>query len=130
MPLVNIHLVRGRRRQEVRTLADAVHAAIVEALAVPERDRYQLIHQHGADDIIIEDTGLGIDRSEDAVMIQIVSRARDTASKQRLYQLLAANLERHCGIPPSDLVVTVIENSDDDWSFGHGRAQFLTGELT
>ena len=22
-----------------------------------------------------------------------------------------------------------IENGDEDWSFGHGRAQFLTGEL-
>jgi len=26
-------------------------------------------------------------------------------------------------------MVTLVENSDEDWSFGHGRAQFLTGEL-
>jgi hypothetical protein len=38
-------------------------------------------------------------------------------------------LERTCGIPPSDVVVSIVTNSDEDWSFGNGRAQFLTGEL-
>jgi 4-oxalocrotonate tautomerase len=26
-------------------------------------------------------------------------------------------------------MVSVTENTDEDWSFGYGRAQFLTGEL-
>jgi hypothetical protein len=26
-------------------------------------------------------------------------------------------------------MVSFVENTDEDWSFGHGRAQFLTGEL-
>jgi len=26
-------------------------------------------------------------------------------------------------------VVSIVENSDEDWSFGLGRGQFLTGEL-
>jgi hypothetical protein len=30
---------------------------------------------------------------------------------------------------PADLIVSITENDDEDWSFGHGRAQFLTGEL-
>ena len=34
-----------------------------------------------------------------------------------------------CGIEPNDIVVSVVTNADADWSFGHGRAQFLTGEL-
>jgi hypothetical protein len=29
----------------------------------------------------------------------------------------------------SDVVVSIVTNSDEDWSFGNGRAQFLTGEL-
>jgi hypothetical protein len=29
----------------------------------------------------------------------------------------------------SDIVVSITSNSDADWSFGYGRAQFLTGEL-
>jgi len=27
------------------------------------------------------------------------------------------------------VVVSIVENSDADWSFGLGRGQFLTGEL-
>jgi hypothetical protein len=38
-------------------------------------------------------------------------------------------LRTRCGTAPSDVVVSVVENSDADRSFGHGRAQFLTGEL-
>jgi len=26
-------------------------------------------------------------------------------------------------------VVSIVENSDEDWSFGQGRAQFLEGDL-
>jgi hypothetical protein len=34
-----------------------------------------------------------------------------------------------CGIEQNDIVVSIVTNSDADWSFGNGRAQFLTGEL-
>ena len=30
---------------------------------------------------------------------------------------------------PSDLIVSVMGNSREDWSFGLGRAQFLEGDL-
>jgi len=34
-----------------------------------------------------------------------------------------------CGLSPSDVVVSIVTTTDEDWSFGNGRAQFLTGEL-
>ena len=46
MPLVRIDLVKGRTEARVRAVADAVHAAVVEVLAVPERDRFQIITEH------------------------------------------------------------------------------------
>ena len=39
------------------------------------------------------------------------------------------NLAARCGLDSADLVVSITDNSDADWSFGYGRAQFLTGEL-
>jgi hypothetical protein len=59
----------------------------------------------------------------------VVSRKRTRAQKERLYALLAERLNRDCGLDPVDLVVSVSGNDDEDWSFGLGRAQFLTGEL-
>ena len=45
------------------------------------------------------------------------------------HRLLVEELERSCGVAPSDVMISMVENSDEDWSFGLGRAQFLTGEL-
>lgn len=68
--------------------------------------------------------------------------------KERTYSKLMEMLARNCGLGkylrssvtvsssdifgltgPGDLIVTMMENSKEDWSFGAGRAQFLTGEL-
>ncbi|WP_339499041.1 tautomerase family protein [Pseudomonas silesiensis] len=38
-------------------------------------------------------------------------------------------LQAECDLSPDDLIVSLVENTDADWSFGRGRAQFLTGEL-
>ena len=129
MPLVVVELVAGRSAEQVGTLLDAVHAAVVQALEVPERDRYQVVHEHEASRLVVQDTGLGIERSADVVVIQVTSRPRPREQKVAFYGLVCEQLEHRCGIRPGDVMVTVVENTDEDWSFGHGRAQFLTGEL-
>jgi len=129
VPLVTVHLVRGRAPEAVRDVLDAVHSAVVQGFEVPDRDRYQIVHQHDPAELVVEDTGLGIERTAAVVLVQVVSRRRERAKKEAFYKLLVTELESRCGVTPSDVVVSLVENSDDDWSFGHGRAQFLTGEL-
>ena len=129
VPLVVVDLVAGRSTEQIGGLLDAVHAAVVQALEVPERDRYQVVHEHEASRLVVQDTGLGIERSADVVVIQVTSRPRPREQKVAFYRLVCEQLERRCGIRPDDVMVTVVENTDADWSFGHGRAQFLTGEL-
>ncbi len=129
MPLLYIDLVEGRTPAEVKTLVDAIHDAVVEAFGVPPRDRYQVVRTHPAHEIVAWDTGLGIDRSSGLVIVHAVSRRRTREMKEKFYELLAANLADRCGLDPADLIVSITESGDEDWSFGHGRAQFLTGEL-
>jgi phenylpyruvate tautomerase PptA (4-oxalocrotonate tautomerase family) len=129
MPLLYFDIVEGRNRDEIRALLDTAHAATVEAFDVPERDRYQVVTSHPSGQIVALDTGLGIDRSDRLVIIHVVSRARTPAQKEKFYGLLAELLRRDCGLDPADLIVSMTENADDDWSFGFGRAQFVTGEL-
>jgi phenylpyruvate tautomerase PptA (4-oxalocrotonate tautomerase family) len=129
MPLLYFDVIEGRGPGELKALLDTAHAAMVEAFGVPERDRYQVVKSHPAGEIVALDTGLGIDRSDQLVILHVVSRRRTRAQKERLYGLLADRLRRDCGLDPTDLVVSVTENDDEDWSFGLGRAQFLTGEL-
>ena len=129
MPLLRIDLIEGRSDAEMRLLLDAVHRAVLAAFKVPERDRYQIVHEHKASQMIIEDTGLGIPRTRNVVFVQVTSRPRTRQSKEAFYRILCEELERRCGITPSDVVVSITHNTDEDWSFGLGRAQFLTGEL-
>lgn len=130
MPLLYIDLIEGRTETEVRALLDTIHETVVEAFGVPERDRYQVVRTHPAHEIVTLDTGLGIDRSPRQVVMQVVSRRRPRELKQKFYELLASRLAERCGLDPADLIVSITENNDEDWSFGHGRAQFLTGELS
>ena len=129
MPLLYIDLVEGRTPAEVKALLDATHDAVVDAFGVPPRDRYQVVHTHPAHEIVAWDTGLGINRSSRLVVVHVVSRRRAREMKEKFYALLATNLADRCGLDPAELIVSITENGDEDWSFGHGRAQFLTGEL-
>ena len=129
MPLLRIDLVEGRSEEELKKLLDAIHRAMLDAFKVPERDRYQIVHEHPAAEMKVEDTGLGIPRTDGVVMVQVTTRPRSRLEKQTFYELLVRELNRCCGVKPSDVVVSITQNADEDWSFGYGRAQFLTGEL-
>ncbi|WP_263384895.1 tautomerase family protein [Granulicella arctica] len=129
MPLVRIDVIEGRREEEVQALLEAAHRAVVLALGVPERDRYQIYKAHAKGHLVVQDTGLNIDRTDDVVIFTIFSKKRDEALKVKLYRALTEHLATSCGIAPSDVVICLIENGDADWSFGNGSAQFLTGDL-
>ena len=129
MPLLRFDLIEGRSEAELKALLDAAHRAMLAAFGVPERDRYQIVQEHPRSHMVIEDTGLGIARSDKLVVVQVTTRKRKKKLKEAFYRLLCEELERACFIQPSDVMVILVENGDEDWSFGLGRAQFLTGEV-
>ena len=128
MPLLRIDAYQSRAPEQVKALLDGVHRAVLSAFQVPERDRYQVYQEHAPHTLVVEDTGLGIERSPNTIIISMTSRPRPIEQKQAFYQKLVEELGP-CGVMPNDLVVSITINDDVDWSFGHGRAQFLTGEL-
>jgi hypothetical protein len=69
MPLLYFDMVRGRRPEEVRSLLQCAHAAVVESFEVPERDCYQVVNNHDPGEVIALDTGLGIERTDRLVII-------------------------------------------------------------
>jgi phenylpyruvate tautomerase PptA (4-oxalocrotonate tautomerase family) len=129
MPLLRVDVIEGRSEAELKELLDAIHSAMLAAFQVPERDRYQIVHEHPVAEMKIEDTGLGIPRTEQVVMVQVTTRPRSRIEKQNFYELLCEELLRRCGVKGSDVFVSITQNDDEDWSFGYGRAQFITGEL-
>ena len=129
MPLIRIDITEGRSDAAIKTLMDTVQDCVVEAFKVPVKDRYQIITEHKPGRIILEDTGLGFERTDQAIVIQVFTSPRTTVNKTKFYKLLADNLKEQCDLNPKDLMVSVMTNTDVDWSFGFGSAQYLSGEL-
>jgi hypothetical protein len=127
MPLLRFDILEGRSPDQLNALLNATHNALIAAFQIPECDRYQIVHEHPASHFIVQ--GLGIPRTKNCVLLQITTRPRQRRAKEAFYYLLCENLKKECDIDPSDVVVSMVTNSDEDWSFGNGRAQFLTGEL-
>lgn len=129
MPLLTFDVIEGRSEDEIKTLLDAAHRAVLHAFKVPERDRYQIVHENKPHHMVIEDTGLGLTRGHRLVVVRVFTSPRSEEQKQLFYATLLAELQEHCGLSPDDLMVSVISNQKGDWSFGRGVAQYLTGEL-
>src|SRR5699024_125369 len=129
MPLVRITQHDVRTPAQSRQLADIVQDVMLELFDAPPGDRYQIIETLPVGSILAEDTGLGIERSDGVVIIHVTQQGRSTAQKQAIYSALAERLAAADLVRPEDLIVSVVHNDREDWSFGLGRAQFLTGEL-
>lgn len=129
MPLIQVDLLKQNDKERLRNILDTIHRCAVEAFDIPERDRYQIVNQHDPEEMILLDTGLGFERTKDQIVIRVTSKQRTQDKKELLYSLLGQRLKDRCQIEPQNLLVSIVENGDADWSFGFGKAQFLTGEL-
>jgi Tautomerase enzyme len=128
MPLVRFDALVGRSDNEIKNLLDAAHRVVLSAFQVPERDRYQIYQEHPPSRFVAQDTGLGIRRTRNLVVVSVTSRERTQEMKEKFYAELCRELHESCSIDPS-VIVSTVSNSAADWSFGYGRAQFITGEL-
>jgi phenylpyruvate tautomerase PptA (4-oxalocrotonate tautomerase family) len=125
MPLVRISPREGKSEQYRRALADGVHQSMVEAIDAPAQDRFQIITEHSANELIYDPSYLGIERSDDIVMVQItMSAGRKPGQKRKLVQRMAELLNKNPGLRPQDLMVNLVETAWENWSFGNGELQY------
>lgn len=130
MPLVRIDVNQGRSPEELQQLSRAIHDAILAEYEIPERDYFHILTEHPTGQIVAQDAGLGFERTAGLVMIQIFTQSgRSRDAKQRLFAAVAARLA-DAGVAGVDVFIGYVENAAEDWSFGFGRAQYVTGELS
>lgn len=129
MPLLRIDMTEGRSDEELKVLLDTVQDCVLEAFKVPERDRYQIVTEHKPGRMILQDTGLGFERTEQAIVVQVFTSPRTTVMKKKFCELMSTKLNTHCSLHPKDLLISFMTNTDVDWSFGYGEIQYLNGKL-
>ncbi|MGD0989947.1 MAG: tautomerase family protein [Candidatus Sulfotelmatobacter sp.] len=125
MPLVRIDLQAGKSEEYKKALGDGVHRALVEGAGAPADDRFQVITEHPAGGIIYDPNYLGIQRTDDIVMVQItLSAGRKLAQKRQLFKRMAEILSEKPGLQPRNLIINLVEVAWENWSFGNGEAQY------
>lgn len=129
MPLIKIDMIKGREESEIKEILDISYRVMLETFGAPEGDRYQIVNQHEDYEMQILDTGLGVERTKNVLVFTIVTRPRTQNEKTNFYQNLADTLHEHTDIRKEDIMISLVENTDEDWSFFNGKAQFLTGDL-
>ena len=117
MPIVSISLRQGKTPAYRRAIADAVHEALVEVVGIPREDRIQPINQFDEDALIFDPNYLGIERSDDFLIIQITLRkGRSADIRLALHRNIATRLAANPGLRSEDVLVVLLENEYADWS--------------
>src|SRR5689334_6325450 len=124
MPLIHISLRAGKPEAYRQAIFDSLYRAMREALNVPEDDQFMTITEHDPANFRHGDA-YGVARSEDVVYIQItVFNTRTAEQKRALFKRTAELLGKNPGIRPENVFVNVLESAKENWSVGHGLAQF------
>jgi 4-oxalocrotonate tautomerase len=124
MPLIRISLRRGKPAAYRKAIFDGLYRAMRETLDVPEGDQFMTISEHDAANFR-HGAAFGIARSDDLVFIQItVFDTRTMEQKKALFRRIAELLGESPGIRPEDVFVNLLEAAKENWSVGHGLAQF------
>ena len=125
MPLIHISMRAGKPEAYRQAIFDSLYRAMREALEVPEDDQFMTIREHDAANFRTSSSCYGVSRTEDVVYIQItVFDTRTTEQKKALYRRTAELLGENPGIRPENVFVNILESAKENWSVGHGVAQF------
>jgi phenylpyruvate tautomerase PptA (4-oxalocrotonate tautomerase family) len=115
MPLVRIEVRRSREPEEKRAICDAVHAAMKEALLIPEHDRHIRYIEHAPEDFQVPPG-----KTEEYTLVEItLFQGRSIDAKRNLYQAVVRNLGS-LGIAPEDVFIVLIESPPENWGIRGG----------
>ena len=115
MPLIRVEIREGWSRVEKARLLDAIHAAVVKALRVPDEDRTQILTEHPA-----EAFELPPGKGDQFTLVEVTMFAgRSLDAKRRLYRAVVTNLSR-LGVPASDVLIVLHEVPLENWGVRGG----------
>jgi phenylpyruvate tautomerase PptA (4-oxalocrotonate tautomerase family) len=115
MPVIRVEIREGWSPAEKAGLLDAIHAAAMQALKVPDEDRTQILTEHPAEAFELP-PGTG-DRFPLVEVTMFAGRSAD--AKRRLSRAVVANLAGR-GVPASDVLIVLHEVPLESWGVRGG----------
>jgi phenylpyruvate tautomerase PptA (4-oxalocrotonate tautomerase family) len=125
MPLVRVEIKKHSDPTFAKRIGEQIYSAMRSAINVPDHDNFQILNEHDANHFVFDPEYLGIQRSDQLVIIQItLNEGRTLEQKKALYQTIAQNLNTHLSIRLEDVFINLVEVKKENWSFGNGIAQY------
>ena len=124
MPFVQTTLRRGKSPQYLSSIVESIHRGLVTEFNVPELDKFQVVQQVDANELVFPSSYMEIPHSQDLIYIHITCKeGRTTQVKKNLYACIARLINETTGLSQDDIIIVLTENNADNWSFGRGQAQ-------
>lgn len=128
MPITRIAIREGKPDTYKQALLSQIYEAMRETVKIKDGDRFMAITEHGESAFAHGDF-LGIQRSADLVQIQIFwTSGKSSDAKLAMYRAIVDRLGRDPGVRPEDVLISVVETSAENWSFGNGEAQLFKAQ--
>jgi 4-oxalocrotonate tautomerase len=125
MPLAHISMRTGKTDSYRQAIFDGIYRALRETFDVPEDDQFMVLTEHEAANFRYGASYLDVIRSDDLVFIQITANnTRTVAQKKALFERIAELLGESPGVRSEDVFVNLVEVVKENWSLGHGVAQY------
>ena len=125
VPFVKLYLGKGKSAEYLRSVSDAVHEALVAQANVPRDDRFHVIQELADDALIAHPSYGGVNRSKDLIIVEITfNLGRTVEIKKNLYADIVRRLQDGADVRPDDVMISLIEVTKENWSFGGGRATY------
>ena len=125
MPLVRTAVPQGKSKAHRQAISDGIHQALIKTFNVPADDLFQIMTEHGPDELIHTPSYLGNTYSQNFIIVQItVSDTRTLEQKKALCKQIVENLTVNPGLRPDDVMINLIEVKKENWSFGRGETPY------
>ncbi|WP_394768667.1 tautomerase family protein [Lacisediminihabitans sp.] len=124
MPLVKINLLKGRSAEDKGAIGESIQAALVQALKVPDEDRYQLFNEYDEENFRHTGAYLGLEYTDKLLIIEITFlQGRDDEVKRAVLATINENLVARDLVRADDVFIMITEIGLANISFGRGLAQ-------
>lgn len=111
MPLVKINMLAGKSEKYKKAVLDAVHDALMEAIDIPDDDRFQRIVEFPKDDF-----EYSAEKTSGFMLIEIkMFPGRTKAEKGAVIKTVTKKLVENVGVEAADVFIIIDEPLLENW---------------
>ena len=108
--IFGIDLSKKHPQGFAQQVGEIVYEVMTGLINVPIDDKFQVITRHDSQELVTPKTYLGIEYSDDIIIIQItLNEGRTTEMKKNFYKAICDGVVQKLKVRPQDIIINLIE---------------------